>query len=358
MEPLVSVTIVTYNSAWCVEACLESVRRQTYPRLEIIVVDNGSRDGSAAVLEKQSGLQFIQNTVNNGFCGGQNQAIRASRGQWILVLNPDVVLEPDFVTRLLAGLEAKADSAVGTVCGRLAASQGSLLDSTGIYFTSELRHFDRDCRQPDRGQHLEMEYVFGATGAAAFYRREMIEAVSVPGSGADEFFDEEFFAYREDADVAWRAQLLGWNCLYVPEARATHVRTCLPENRAKMSPLVNMHSVKNRFLMRIKNIGAGLYLRHWVSITTRDIGVAGYCLIFERTSLLALWLVLTGLGRSWAKRRWVQSRRMRSDRELSAWFQGHRRESPASEAAVAGVCTSAASAAASAAANATIGGRT
>jgi GT2 family glycosyltransferase len=327
MEPQVSVTIVTHNSAGYLEACLESVERQDYSRLEIVVVDNSSTDGTVEILSRHGRhLRVIRNAFNNGFCGGQNQAIQISQGQWILVLNPDVALEPEFVSRLVT---AQTDPSVGVACGRLAAPGGSRLDSTGIYFTPELRHFDRDCRQPDSGQHLKTEYVFGATGAAAFYRREMIEAISVPGPKGPEFFDEDFFAYREDADVAWRAQLLGWNCLYVPEAHATHVRTCLPDNRAKMSALVNMHSVKNRFLMRIKNIGAGLYLRHGLAITVRDVCVAGYCLLVERSSLPGLWRVVTGFSRTWAKRKWIQSRRKRSDRELAPWFDGLPDRSPA-----------------------------
>jgi GT2 family glycosyltransferase len=355
MEPLVSVTIVTHNSAGYLDACLESVRRQDYSRLEIVVVDNSSADGTAEILGLHGErLRVIRNSFNNGFCGGQNQAITASRGQWILVLNPDVILALDFVSRLVASIDAQADPAIGVACGRLTApskeNDHALLDSTGIYLTPELRHFDRDCRQPDSGQHLETEYVFGATGAAAFYRREMIDAISVPGKPGPEFFDEEFFAYREDADVAWRAQLLGWNCLYVPEAHGTHVRTCLPDNRAKMSPLVNMHSVKNRFLMRIKNIGAGLYLRHCLAITARDICVAGYCLLMERRSLPGLWHVVSGFPRTWAKRNWIQSRRKRSDRELAAWFQGQRENSPAIALATEKISPPTA-------ANATLGGR-
>ena len=98
-----------------------------------------------------------------------------------------------------------------------------------------------------------MEYVFGASAAAALYRRAMIDDVAVDG----DFFDPDFFAYREDADVAWRAQLLGWRCIYTPAAVAYHVRTVTPANRRSLPPVINMHSVKNRFLMRIKNATPG-----------------------------------------------------------------------------------------------------
>jgi len=87
----------------------------------------------------------------------------------------------------------------------------------------------------------------------------MIEDVSLGG----EFFDPDFFVYREDADVAWRAQLMGWRCLYTPHARGYHVRSVLPGNRRALPGIINMHSVKNRFLMRIKNMTGDLYKRNW-----------------------------------------------------------------------------------------------
>ena len=144
------------------------------------------------------------------------------------------------------------------------------MDSTGIYFTPMLRHLDRGSQEVDNGHYLNFEYVFGATAAAALYRREMIDDISIHG----EFFDSDFFVYREDADVAWRAQLLGWSCLYTPHARGYHVRNVLPGNRRALPAAINMHSVKNRFLMRIKNMTGDLYRRNWFSITVARSGGA------------------------------------------------------------------------------------
>ena len=96
----------------------------------------------------------------------------------------------------------------------------------------------------------------------------MIDDIAVD----DEFFDPDFFVYREDADVAWRAQLMGWRCIYTPHARGYHVRNVLPGNRRALPPAINMHSVKNRFLMRMKNITGDLYRRNWFSITVPRLG--------------------------------------------------------------------------------------
>jgi GT2 family glycosyltransferase len=169
----------------------------------------------------------------------------------------------------------------------------------------------------DNGHYLQYEYVFGATAAAALYRRAMIDDIALDG----EFFDSDFFVYREDADVAWRAQLMGWKCLYAPYARGYHVRKVLPGNRRALPPEINMHSVKNRFLMRIKNISPNLYCRNWLSITARDLVVVMCCLLWEHSSLRAFWF----LGKNWkrvvAKRRLIQSSRRVDHEYLASWFQ-------------------------------------
>jgi GT2 family glycosyltransferase len=179
-----------------------------------------------------------------------------------------------------------------------------------------MRHFDRGWRQPENEYSDGMEYVFGATAAAALFRRAMIEDVQVEGS----FFDPDFFIYREDADVAWRSQLLGWRCIYTPAATAWHVRTVTPENRRSLPAVVNMHSVKNRFLMRIKNTTAGVGRRCWLSMTARDVVVLGASVLWEPSSLKAFWRVMQCLPRALRQRRIIMAKRRASDRELARWF--------------------------------------
>ena len=321
---LVSVTIVTFNSARYIERCLRFLLEQDYPAVEIIVVDNASTDGTQEILRQfEPKVRVVCNGQNKGFAGGQNQAIWLSRGEWVLTLNPDVRLSRNFLAHAVASGESASD--IGSVSGKLIAMQPSfeipaeqILDSTGIYFTPSLRHFDRGSKQQDDGRYGRCEYVFGVTGAAALYRRQMIEDVSISG----EFFDDDFFAYREDADLSWRAQLLGWKCLYTPDAVAYHVRSVLPSNRRSLPAVVNMHSVKNRFLMRVKNISARLYLRHFWAITSRDLIVVAGCLLREWTSLRAFPLIIRLFGRSWSKRREIMRKRRVSDQYMAAWFHG------------------------------------
>jgi GT2 family glycosyltransferase len=191
------------------------------------------------------------------------------------------------------------------------------VDSTGIYFNPMLRHLDRGSQEVDNGHFLQYEYVFGASAAAALYRRKMIEDVAISG----EFFDPDFFVYREDADVAWRAQLLGWRCIYTPHARGYHVRKVLPGNRRALPPVINMHSVKNRFLMRIKNMTGDLYWRNFFSIMTRDAVVLGCCLLREHSSLQAFWYLAKNWRRVWEKRREIMRRKRVNDEYIASWFR-------------------------------------
>lgn len=324
-EPLVSIALVTHNSEKYILRCLEGIEGQTYPHREVIVVDNASTDSIRSCLRPLAGrYRVLWNEVNCGFAAAQNQAIARARGQLILTLNPDVWLEATFLKEMVQA--ANEIPWVGMFASKLLRADEKLnlirpavLDSTGIYFTPELRHLDRGSGQSERRQHEEIEYVFGPTAADALYHREMIEDVAVDG----EFFDEDFFAYREDADVAWRAQLLGWRCLYVPRAIGYHVRRVLPERRAQLPAELNFHSVKNRFLMRIKNMTPMLYTRIFLPVAWRDLQVLGYVLLREWTSLPALVYVGRNLGRFLAKRRAIQARRRVGEDYLMRWFSWH-----------------------------------
>ncbi len=319
----VSVTVVTHDSGRFIGRCLDAVLQQKYEPLEVIVVDNASQDDTRNALAGYKGrIRLIENDRNTGFAAGQNQAIAASCGQWVLTLNPDVLLQPGFLARLVEA--GNLDASVGTVCGKLlrigpdfTIPSVQRIDSAGIYFTPAMRHFDRGWDEPDDGCFGHTEYVFGACAAAALYRREMIADLSLD----DGFFDPDFFTYREDADVAWRSQLLGWRCIYTPRAVAYHVRRWVNGARLNAPAILRRHSVKNRFLMRVKNMTADLYRRYWLPATARDLLVIGGCLFYELRVLPAFWRTARCLPRAIAKRRCIMERRIASDEYLALWFR-------------------------------------
>ncbi len=319
----ICVTIVTYNSRRYIARCLETVLAQEGIRLDVVIIDNASSDGTTACLASIADprVRIVQNGKNVGFAAAQNQAIALSDSDWVLTLNPDVLLLPGFLRRLSEA--GDADSRIGSVCGKLLAIgpgfspyQDRRIDSAGIYFTPAMRHFDRGWHEPDDGRFAHREYVFGATAAAALYRRRMIEDAAL----SDGFFDPDFFAYREDADVAWRAQLLGWRCLYEPEALAYHVRSVIPGSRSAVPANLNMHSVKNRFLMRVKNVTGGPFRHCFFPALARDLAVIGGCVLLEQRSLPAFWHLLRHLPKSLSKRREIMRRRRVADESLVRWF--------------------------------------
>lgn len=323
MSPRVLASIVTYNSASHLQACLESLQAQSCRDFAVCIWDNGSSDETVEIIA--AGSAFIHSTdfstTNIGFCAAQNRLISSVDSEYVLALNPDVFLQPRFIEILMRALDQ--DARAGAASGKLWRWEGSpcsagsrILDTTGMYFTPSQRHLDRGSGEPDRGQYEKREYVFGASGAAAFYRRKMLEETKA----GDEYFDEAFFAYREDADLAWRAQWMGWRCLYVPEATGFHVRRVLPERRASLPPVINMHSFKNRFLLRTKNMDVGTYLRFLLPISARDLAAFAYVLARERTSLRGLRLLVRALPAAWVVRKALQRHRRISPKEMRSWF--------------------------------------
>lgn len=321
---MVSITIVTWNSAGQLRECLASVEQQDFRELEVIVLDNASTDGTPEILrEYESRFQVIYKATNSGFAAGQNEAMRMARGEWSLCLNPDILLLPDFVTQLVAAGEAHP--AAGAVCGKLLRwrpaelkERTNIIDSAGVYFTRNMRHLDRGAEEIDIGQYDRVQYVFAATGAAVMFRREFIDAVSVDG----EFFDEAFFSFREDGDLAWRAQVMGHKFLYTPKAVAWHVRRVTPERRKDLPHVINWHSVKNRWLMRTKNSSWWLFGRLAGPVLWRDAMAFGYAVLRDQSMLSAGFYQFRPEVRRRLRRQReiIQSRRKISDRELLWWF--------------------------------------
>jgi len=311
VTPRVAVNIVTFNSDQDIAACLESVQLQTFRDFQTHILDNASSDDTLKVIEPFEIDYLTRSPVNIGFCKAHNQLARRFPSDYVLFLNPDSALRPRFIGELVQALDARPDAA--SASGKLIRMDGKTIDSTGIIMLREQRHLDRGSGQPDAGQFEKAEEIFGPSGAAAMYRRKALDDAAIQG----QYFDEDFFAYREDADLAWRCRLLGWTSIYVPAAVAEHRRRVTPERRGQLPPAINYHSVKNRFLLRINNLTGDLYRRDFWPITKRDAAVIGYVLLREWSSIPAFFYVTRNLPRLLRKRRVIQSRRRADPAE---WF--------------------------------------
>jgi len=303
---LVSVIIVTWNNVDEVVACLESVESQSHRPIEIIVIDNASHDGTADVVAKDfPHVQLHRNKTNAGFSRGCNQGIDRAKGDFILFLNPDATLTPRYVEVLLAGLDS--DPSAGSAGGKiyLEATDPKWLDSTGILLDKARWHpHDRGHGQVDNGQYNRQEQVFGITAAAALYRRQTLEECRIDG----EIFDEDFFAYYEDVDLAWRAQLMGWHALYVPEAVAYHPRRGPETHSSRIDILAN----RNRYLLFLKNDQQPALTNHFIPMVAYELGRCTKRLVTQPHLLLAIPLALVLVPRMWRKRRRIQERARRN----------------------------------------------
>jgi GT2 family glycosyltransferase len=255
---MISVIIVNYNRKDLLRQCLDSIRGQTFQDIEIIVVDNASTDDSVEmVVTYYPEVRLIRNTANLLFCKAQNQGIDASKGSFILCLNSDCVLDKDYLKEVIYVIGLGPD--IGMVSGKILRSDKKTLDSTGLFPGIFGKSLERGYGEIDSGQYEKSGYVFGASGACAFFRRTMLRDIRDKYG----YFDERFGMYYEDLDICWRAQKRGWKTYYNPKAIAYHMRggTAIVANFKKgprflyLPNALKKRYIKNRCLCMIKRIG-------------------------------------------------------------------------------------------------------
>ncbi|SHJ59525.1 Glycosyltransferase, GT2 family [Hymenobacter daecheongensis DSM 21074] len=309
--PSVLLSIVTWNSAAVIEECLKSVLAQTYTDFEVWVVDNASaddtRDKVAAIAARDARVRLHSLARNTGFCGGHNYALDRTHSEAVLLVNPDIEMEPDYLARALATL--RADERTGTVCGLLLQSREAnpRIDSTGMEALPDGRFRLRHHAQPLHDTPLTTGPVDGADGALPLYRRAFIDDLRVEG----QFFDERFFAHKEDWDIAWRGRLFGWRTVFDPACRALHPREFRPANlrvRLRLSGNIKADAVKNQWLLLLKNPARRELPGIWLRALPRQLGILLYCVLLERPSLRAYRYVWQHWGSIWQARQLIQSR--------------------------------------------------
>jgi GT2 family glycosyltransferase len=209
---LISIVVLNLNGKRYLDECLESLRRQTRTDFEVILVDNGSIDGSLEHLEEHfPEVRIVRNGANLGFAGGTNSGIRQAEGDYVITLNNDTRADSRFVERLMGPVES--DELVGMCASKMLFPDGRI-NSTGICVSRSGAAWDRGMFEADDGQCDLSDDIFGPCAGAALYSRKMLDEIGL--------FDEDFFLYMEDVDLAFRARLAGWKCVYVPEAVVYH----------------------------------------------------------------------------------------------------------------------------------------
>lgn len=322
--PLVTAIVVNWNGGARLEDALASLFAQSWPRLQVVLVDNGSRDGSADAAAARYGdrLQLIRNRRNEGFAKGNNQGFAVAAGEWVFLLNNDAVADPDAVQRLMEFARDRPE--VGMLACRVHRhSEEHVIDSTGLLFYPDGTCRPRGWQEKDLGQYDQPDEVLAPHGCAGAYRVAML-AETGP-------FDAEYFAYLEDLDLGMRGQLLGWKCWYVPSARVRHHKSATAGNYSRfkayhvernrvwnavkllppflllMSPLFTL----NRYLMQAY---AAASRRGLSDDFVREYSWFGALWIVAKANLAALW----GLPRMLGRRRQLTSRRRLTTQQ---WYE-------------------------------------
>lgn len=347
----ISVHLVTWNSSKVLPEALGSLRAQTFKDWSLVVVDNASTDGSVGLVRKKvPEATLLRNFKNLGFSRAHNQAIRIARQKWalddregrasderyVLILNPDIIMVPDFLEKLVSKSDGRRNA--GSFGGKLLKVLPRLeeyedprfteiIDSTGLRMHHNRRITERGSGEKDEGQYDMASEVFGFSGALALYRAEALDSAAMDG---DEIFDEDFFAYKEDVDLAWRLRLLGWGAVFVPPAVAYHYRGAgssekaglftLARGRRGRSAEVNRLSTRNQLLLLMKNEDWTNGFLHAPLIWGYELAKLLFVAVTSPRTLSAYLDVLRLSPKMWRKRRSVMRRRKASASDIRKWI--------------------------------------
>lgn len=326
----VSVVIPVWKGGEQLAKCLESVAAQTIPPKETILVQNDARRDRPIPRSLLKGLNhviYLPQDTNLGFCGAVNLGISRSTGKWVMLLNQDVWLEAGYLEAILAFTQVAPH--LGILTGTLISDRTHsprptpVLDSTGQFLSLALHPQDRGYKCSLHTLSPE-GFVFSACAAATLYRKEMLEDIAVRGQP----FDESFFAYFDDLDVAWRAQLRGWTAYFVPTAMASHDRGAVFRREGihrwkftEKPSWVQAHVLVNHLSMLFKNAGWWTLIIHSPFILGRNLAL--WCMALRHPEAIAhaLRLALKSWPRALRDRSQIQGSRIKSERYIRSWIR-------------------------------------
>lgn len=329
-RPLVSVVVLTCNGLSHLEECLTSLLEQTWNEREVILVDNGSRDGSAEMVRERFGdsVRVIELPENVGYAGGNNSGLRAARGDYVAVLNDDTRTDPRWLEEMVEVLRRRPDCGLAA-CRILSYRQPEIIDNVGHLIYRDGTFRGRGRLERDQGQYDRVEEILSPSGCAFLARKAALEEA--------DYFDEDFFIYGEDADLSLRVRLAGWKAVYVPGSVVYHKYSA---TTGAYSPLKAFLVERNRIWITVKCFPPGALLAAPLFAALRIIlqaygalagkGASGAFarqypawtlpVILVRAHLAAL----KGLPRMWRKRRDIHRKKKVPNREFYRWLKQFR----------------------------------
>jgi GT2 family glycosyltransferase len=324
----IAVSLVTWNGANFIRDCLDSLFAQTYKDFSVLIIDNGSTDDTVQIIsERYPQLRVVKHKTNLGFAKAHNQAIHWTEGDYVLVLNQDIVLEPEFLNNLVYFLDTNPE--VGAVSGKLLKLQDkqktNYIDSLGLKISTKHQVVDIGAGEMDEAQYDAIEEVFGVSGAAPMYRRSALKSVQYK----NEFFDEDFFSYKEDVDLSYRLRYAGWKIYKVPLAVAYHNRSVVaPQNEMTLSKtfwhrrgksrFANFYSYRNHLYLLMKNLPKQMaYLLPVLSYELFKFGYVLFCEPYHWKIWREVWI---NRKKMLEKRQVIMSNSRATEAERKKWY--------------------------------------
>jgi len=322
-KPLISILIVNFNGLRFLKTCFNSLRKCTYPNLEIIFIDNSSTDGSVDFVTKNyPEVKILKNKENYMFARGNNEGIKIAAGKYFCLLNNDVEVDSGFIEPVIEMFEKHPE--IGACQSKLLEMQsrshleytgacGGYIDWFGYTF---LRGRIMDETEPDNGQYDESLPIFWASGACLFLRRKALE--SLASRRGSELLDEDFKLHMEEIDLCWRLRLAGWVIYSIPQSMVWHYGG---GTLGHDSPAKIYYNFRNNIFMLAKNLSTvNLIIRLPLRIILDVVAFVRSLIVFQTSMAMAIlkayrWL-LFHIGLIWKKRRGVQNQRRVPDREV------------------------------------------
>jgi len=299
--PVLSIIIPNWNGAKHLPTCLDSLRHQTYPNLEVILVDNASSDESVALVERDyPEVVLLQLDENLGLTGGINRGIQVARGEIIAPLNNDTEVAPGWAEALMTALRNHPDAGIAA-SKILLFDRRDTLHSAGDAYRVDGIPVNRGVWQKDEGQFDDDVYIWGGCGGAVAYRRAMLTDIGL--------LDEDLFMYCEDVDLNWRAQLAGYKCVFAPQAVVYHHLSATGGGE-----IASFYTGRNTLWVLVKNYPSELLRRYWRAVVRAQLQITRNALEARkgeaaRARLRGQVAGLLGLPRWLSKRRAIQAKR-------------------------------------------------
>jgi GT2 family glycosyltransferase len=300
----VTVAIPNWNGVKFLPGCLDSLHAQSFNDFDVVVVDNGSTDRSLQLLaECYAHVRVVPWGTNRGVAAAFNEGVRQCHGELLALLNNDMELNPGWLEALVGALDA--DHTAGAAAAKILFIDRRTINSAGDLYRRDGIPGNRGVHEVDRGQYDQTEYVFGASGGASLFRRRLFDEIGL--------FDERLVSYCEDVDWAWRMQLAGYRCLYVPDAVAYHWGSATGGGA-----LASYYCGRNFIRVLCKNLPGAILRRHWRAIVGRELSLAFDALRHGREPAARARLAgqlagLRGIPEALRQRRWTMSIKRVSD---------------------------------------------